>query len=261
MVMPEDQLDTYADVRLKYRKGDLIIKEGDYGISIYRIVSGKVTVYAEADDLEIPLAILGPEEIIGEMIFLDRKIERRSASARALENTEVESWHPGMLAGEYQRMPPILKIIADQTLVRLIRMNRLIPQLVKKGAQEKEKPKLQPKQAERRRHYRKEVDLEASWRPVGAPIGRVMSGGKIKNISMGGLGLEIRPPSVTRFPYKAEDEFVISTVLPNGKDLELSAKILSIKKSEIPGKLFLGMCFTGLNDIATRELGFFLMPA
>lgn len=256
--MTEDQLDTYADVRLTYKKGDLIIKEGDYGVSIYKIISGKVRVYAEAEDLEIPLAILGPEDIIGEMIFLDQNIERRSASARAMEDTEVESWHPGMLAGEYERMPPILKIIADQALVRLIRMNRLIPQLVKRKA--KEKPKLRPKYVEQRRHYRKEVSLRASCRPVGDTMGRVVSG-EIKDISIGGVGIEIRPPSVPRSPYRAEDEFMINTVLPNGKDLEFRAKILSIKKGGAPGKLFWGMCITDLTDIANRELGFFLMPA
>lgn len=258
--MTEDQLDTYADVRLRYKKGDLIIKEGDYGISIYKIVSGKVMVYAETEDLDIPLGTLGPGEVIGEMIFLDQNIERRSASARALENTEVESWHPGMLAKEYERMPPILKIIADQALVRLIRMNRLIPQLVKREAQEKTKPKLRPAHLEQRRHYRKEVSLRASCRPVGATTGRALSG-EIKDVSLGGVGMEIRLPRVGKFPYKVQDEFIINTVLPNGKDLELRAEILSIKKSGAPGKLFLGMCFTDLTDIATRELGFFLMPA
>ena len=30
---------------LRYEKGELIIKQGDYGISIYRIVSGKVKIF------------------------------------------------------------------------------------------------------------------------------------------------------------------------------------------------------------------------
>ncbi len=258
--MTEKNMDSYDDVCLRYKKGDLIIKEGDFGISIYKIISGKVLVYAEKEDLEIPLAVLGAGEVIGEMIFLDRKIERRSASARALENTEVESWNPGMLAGEYEGMPPILKIIADQALARLIRMNRLIPQLMKKEAEEKEKPKLRPTHLEQRRYYRKEVSLKASCQPVGDTVGRVMSG-EIKNISAGGMGMEIRPPSVARCPYKTGDVFMINTVLPNGKDIEFRAKILSIKKGGAPGKLFWGMSFIDLSDITTRELGFFLMPA
>ena len=258
--MTEDRPESYPDVRLRYKKGDLMIKEGDFGISIYKIISGKVLVYAEAEDLEIPLAVLGAGEVIGEMIFLDRKIERRSASARALENTEVESWNPGMLAEEYEGMPPILRIIADQALARLIRMNRLIPQLVKRGSEEEEKSKLRPAHLEQRRHYRKEVSLQASCRPVGDTIGRVMSG-EIKDISMGGMGMEIRPPSQARFPCKEGDVFMINTILPNGKDIEFRARILSVKKGSAPGKLFWGMSFTDLTDIATREIGFFLMPA
>ena len=40
-------------VHLKYAKGELIVKEGDYGVSIYRVVKGKALVYHEAGDMEV----------------------------------------------------------------------------------------------------------------------------------------------------------------------------------------------------------------
>jgi CRP-like cAMP-binding protein len=59
-------------VRLKYKRGELIIKEGDYGISIYKIIKGKVRIFNESGGSEVPLATLGRGEIIGEMTFLNK---------------------------------------------------------------------------------------------------------------------------------------------------------------------------------------------
>ena len=53
-------------VNLSYKKGDLIIKEGDYGVSIYNILKGKVSVYREAEGEEILLGTLGVGDIFGE---------------------------------------------------------------------------------------------------------------------------------------------------------------------------------------------------
>ncbi len=38
----------FPSVHLKYKKGDLIVKEGDYGVSIYKIISGTVKVFTES---------------------------------------------------------------------------------------------------------------------------------------------------------------------------------------------------------------------
>jgi len=57
-------------VRLNFSKDDLIIKEGDYGISVYEIISGKVGVYIDSGDTEIMIATLNSGMIIGEMTFL-----------------------------------------------------------------------------------------------------------------------------------------------------------------------------------------------
>ena len=100
------------------------------------------------------------------------------------------------------------------------------------------------REAQRKRFVRRLSD-HAGLKNYGVNYVRVAPGGQ----------------SSARHAHKKQDEFLINTVLPNGKDLELRARVLSIKKSESPGKLFLGMCFTDLTDIATRELGFFLMPA
>jgi CRP-like cAMP-binding protein len=112
--------------RLRYKKGEQILKQNDFGISIYKILSGKVLIFRECEDVEVPIATLGKGSIIGEMIFFFRATEVRSASARALEESELEVTHPMELVKEYEASAPILKLMAQQTLNRLTRMNRFI---------------------------------------------------------------------------------------------------------------------------------------
>ena len=105
-------------IRLHYKKGELIMKEGDYGISIYKVIKGHVRVFKDHGDMEITLATLGPGEVFGEMAFLNKMVETRSASVRAVDSVELEVWHPSRLTKEYEQMSPILKYIVNQTLNR-----------------------------------------------------------------------------------------------------------------------------------------------
>jgi CRP-like cAMP-binding protein len=57
---------------LRYKKGDLIVKQGDYGISIYKVIKGKVQIFDESGGKETDLVALDPGGIIGDMNFLDR---------------------------------------------------------------------------------------------------------------------------------------------------------------------------------------------
>jgi len=258
--MEKEKENHLSVVRLTFKKGDLIVKEGDYGISIYKIIKGKLQIFTETDDVEVPLAVLGPGEIMGEMVFLDRDRARRSASARAIEDSELEVWHPKMLMNEYEQMPPILKHMADQALNRLVRMNKLIIQLTEKTRQREAALKKTAPSADRRRYFRKKVRLQFVCRPLDSPSKAQISG-EIKNLSLGGVELEIKLIDVSRFSYKSGDRFLINTRLPNGKQLDFTAKIAWMSEGETSGTLSLGMSFTELGDQASKELGFFMMSA
>ncbi len=257
--MKNDKADIFSIIRLKYKKGELIVKGGDYGISIYKVLKGRVQIFSELEDSVIPLATLGPGEIVGEMIFLNRDSARRSASARALEDSELEVWHPEMLSKKYEQMAPILKYLADQAMNRLTRMNKLIIQLTAKK-QQQEKLKQRDPWAAERRYYRKEVNLQSVLRSVGSDRKSRLNG-VIKDISLGGAGLEVRPENVSKFPFKKGDELIVNTLLPYDKALDFKAKIVSIKKGRTLGSFFFGMSFTDLADISLKNLGFFLLPA
>jgi hypothetical protein len=63
-----------------------------------------------------------------------------------------------------------------------------------------------------------------------------------------------------KFPHEPGDEFHISTVLPNGKELDVTAKIINVRRDDKPGMLLMGMSFTNMSEEAKKTVGFFLLP-
>ena len=247
---------------LRYGKGDLIIKQGDYGISIYKIVSGKVNIFRMYKEMEVPLATLEPGNFVGEMAFLSKDADVRSASARALEDTELEVFHPREFVEKYAKTSDVLKIIIDQALSRLLRINRLMDQLAAKEREEKGQPRgKQDPWSSTREFYRKEVDIGCQYKPAqsvkasSAPLK-----GRIKDISMTGMCLEISSRNESVIGHEVGNAFHIDAVLPNGQEFKVTAEIVSVKKE--PGKVRLGMQFKELPEHygMKKTLGFFMMP-
>ena len=72
--------------RATYRKGDIIITEGDYSSEAYILLRGSVEVYLKGPP-ERHLRILRTGDIFGEMALITE--QPRSANVRALEDVEV----------------------------------------------------------------------------------------------------------------------------------------------------------------------------
>ena len=253
---PSEQ--TPAVSRLKYKRGDLIIKEGDYGISIYQIIRGRVGLFTESEGTETHLATLGPGEIIGEMTFFSGSSNPRTASARALEDCELEALHPARLSKEYAEMPRMLKYIIDQEFKRIVRMNRVITELDIKKTRKRQLEQKNP-WALYRKFYRKEVDFDCVYRPLNTPQ-RVVLEGRIKDISKGGLRLDISAENMSHFSHQLGDIFFISAFLPTGEHLGVTAELASLVKSRTEEPLSLGMTFVRITEQTNKTLGFFLMP-
>jgi len=112
-----------------------------------------------------------------------------------------------------------------------------------------------------REFYRKEVDIVCQYKPVhNVKASSALLTGKIKDISMSGMCLEISHGNELATGHEVGDSFHIDTVLPNGQELNVTAEIVSVKKQK--GKVRLGMQFKELPDYygAKKTLGFFLMP-
>ncbi len=245
------------NVSLKYQKGDLIMKEGDYGVSIYKVKKGHVRVTQQQGETDVSLATLGPGEIFGEMAFLHKAVETRSASVRALDDVELEVMHPKSLSREYEGMPPILRYITNQTLNRLVRMNKMYAQLLKKMEQTVDRGLREP-ETTKRKSYRKPLNQACLYHPLRGS-GKVRLDGRITDISVGGLGMDVSSRNALKIPHEQGGEFAIHTTLPNGREIELAGKIRTLSKSSTPGRLQLGIQFTGLSGEAAKTLGFFMM--
>jgi nucleotide-binding universal stress UspA family protein len=99
-----------------YRRGEVIVREGDAATGCFMIVSGRVEVSQKAARATpLVLATMGQGEVFGEMAVIDE--HPRSATVRALETTEcvairrgdfVETLrrHPGMAA---QLLPVLVR--------------------------------------------------------------------------------------------------------------------------------------------------------
>ena len=251
---------TPPPVRLNFSKDDLIIKEGDYGISVYEIISGKVGVYIDSGDTEIMIATLNQGMIIGEMTFLAGNTNPRSATVRAIEDCCLESWHPRMLTNDYKKMPRALRHIVDRSLKRLVRINKKISglslqqqQIEESQAQESDDP-----WAVKRSSYRKEINLGCVYRPKNSPTGLKLLG-RVRDLSKGGLQMVIKTSNSLKYSHVPGDEYFISTNLTPGQEVKMTAKIVNLRKGQTPATTIVGMSFIHMTHEDQKRLGFFLL--
>jgi CRP-like cAMP-binding protein len=70
-----------------YEDGEIIICQGDHGNCMFAIQEGEVEVILERDGQQIPLAVRGAGDIIGEMAIFEQDV--RMATVRALGRARV----------------------------------------------------------------------------------------------------------------------------------------------------------------------------
>jgi hypothetical protein len=75
--------------RRRFASGTMIFDEGDVSHEAYLVRAGRIEVLKASTAGPLRLAVLGPGDVLGEMGLLDER--PRSASARALEDTEVDA--------------------------------------------------------------------------------------------------------------------------------------------------------------------------
>lgn len=70
-----------------YEDGEIIISQGEQGDCMYVVQEGQVEVFVQRNGREIPLAVRGKGDFVGEMALFEREV--RSASVRALGQVRV----------------------------------------------------------------------------------------------------------------------------------------------------------------------------
>ncbi len=114
----------------KYEKGKVIVVEGQRGGDAFVVEVGRVEVY-RAGPPELPLAVLGPGQIFGEMALITE--QSRSASVRALEDVEllVMSWEEFLdrIKNTEDGLLPLLRTLSE----RLRNMTALVEDLSRRS--------------------------------------------------------------------------------------------------------------------------------
>lgn len=70
-----------------YTDGEVIIRQGDKGDSIYVVQDGQVEVVKEVDGVYLQLAVLGKGDIFGEMAVFDHEV--RMATVRVVDTARI----------------------------------------------------------------------------------------------------------------------------------------------------------------------------
>lgn len=243
-----------AIVRLLYLQGEQIIKEGDYGSSIYKIVSGRVRIFKCFGKNKTTLAILDRGDILGEMTFFNLGLEPRSASAVAMEDVVLEVWHPARLTDEYRNMQPMLRYIIQQSLKRLVRMNKVVDELSSKKEVATE---LDPRVTQRQ-YFRKRWNQGFTYGRLG-PSPNFSLTGIIRDVSLNGVGAEVDYENTKKLRHEPGDELALNIQLTSGKTVILESRIRSVRRSVTLGYLFLGLEFQNMSKEAIREISMFMM--
>src|SRR5439155_13662328 len=100
--LPEEDLRRLAEMAqsMSLAQGELLLREGDPGDSMYVVVSGELDVTKLSGGNEVQLARVGAGTIQGEMSAIEGR--PRSASVRAITPVEVLRIPPGLAHGVRQ---------------------------------------------------------------------------------------------------------------------------------------------------------------
>jgi CRP-like cAMP-binding protein len=125
--------------RRSFAAGERLMKQGTEAASMFVILAGKVSVVREHPDLAtpIPLAFLGPGEVVGEMGLLDG--DPRSATVTAVEETVTVEVPGEALAQCVSRYPDVYASLVKVLSKRLRDTNELVAETAK-GATSDESP-------------------------------------------------------------------------------------------------------------------------
>ena len=102
----------------EYKDGEVIIKQGESGNSMFVIQSGEVEVLRDNDGTQVQLAVRQNGDFFGEMALFSKEV--RSATVRALGNARVLTIDRKNLLNSIQKDPSLAFRIIE-TLSKRIR--------------------------------------------------------------------------------------------------------------------------------------------
>src|SRR5271156_5591012 len=87
----------------KLAQGEVLFKEEDPSNCMYIVKGGRLTVYQGEGSKYVELGEIGPDQVVGEMAFFDRR--PRSASVKAKVTSEVLELSFKSLEAQFDALP------------------------------------------------------------------------------------------------------------------------------------------------------------
>ena len=105
-------------------KGQIIIREGEYGQEAYLVQSGEVSVFITKDEEEVELARLAAGQIVGEMAFVFDA--PRTASVKATQDTNLIVISRQQFEEKLKESDPTVRAIVQMLSQRVMESNNTL---------------------------------------------------------------------------------------------------------------------------------------
>jgi CRP-like cAMP-binding protein len=105
-------------------KGQIIIREGEYGQDAYLVQSGEVSVFITKDEEEVELARLAAGQIVGEMAFVFDA--PRTASVKATQDTNLIVISRQQFQEKLRESDPTVRAIVQMLSQRVMESNNTL---------------------------------------------------------------------------------------------------------------------------------------
>jgi eukaryotic-like serine/threonine-protein kinase len=115
--------------------GEIIFNEGEDGTYAFSIISGKVEIFKTIKGLKTSLAVLGNNEVVGELAIITK--QPRSATAQAIEPTVIRIMSHELVEKELEKLSPWVGGMITGLCGRLIDTNNKLV-----SSREPDRPKL-----------------------------------------------------------------------------------------------------------------------
>ncbi|MDI6796122.1 MAG: TIGR02266 family protein [Desulfatibacillaceae bacterium] len=211
-----------------YEKGQIIFEEGSSGDWIYFVESGAVELSKSVDGKPVVVSVLREGELFGELAFIGGF--KRTATAKALDNTVLGILDRSVLDEEYNRMSEGFRLLVRSLAVRL-----------------KKTTDACVGQTSARRDVRKDMALSLSFKSREALV-------KAQTLNLSKSGLFVKTP----MPLPVDTYFELNINLPDhAQSLTARAVVRWIRtetNDPVARPVGMGVEFTQMSDSDRKRL-------
>jgi CRP-like cAMP-binding protein len=226
-----------------FNGGEMVIREGDPGRSIYVILDGKVRVFTrDHHGEELELAVIEASQFFGEMSFLTGK--PRSGSVAAVDTSVIVELGYSSMRKVVKEHPTVKKVLVEYYQDRL---GKTAEKRAEAGM-EQGKPGPRPKD---------QVSVKLVVLPQTTPTGEVKASSWIgTSMDIGESGIVVRVSGASTDTFKTEGEVRLEIELPDPwGEIRTLGKIRRVKPALSDDKIVMvGIEFAGMAESDTRGL-------